>query len=1018
MATEAKEKLERFRARRRGHRGVCTKLEKEANELLLKEPQDDLVKRIEVIAKQFEGKLTILSELDEEILNTCDVSEIQGEIEDSAEICDRILNTKRKLERYTKLAKNLVVTNGNNTIANMNSSNTTASIEQENTAENLTNLTESTTESNVLIENASNQTTSEIVNEENTSASLVNDNTTTGHFTSSMPKLPKLELPKYGGKVTEWSSFWDLYDSAIHSNPSISKVNKFNYLKSLLEGNAARAIKGLTLTNANYDAAIKILHDRFGKTQQTIAAHMDEILKIQACTNGRTSQLRYIYDKVSVHVRGLASLGVYSEQYGSMLIPIIMTKLPSEIRLQIARKSSGDVWKIDELLDTIKTEIEAREVSDGVQSSLQQNKSPGGQHQSPRLPAVGAFSNQDKPGKHIQCVYCKEHHFSASCDRVINPNDRKNILKRDNRCFICLGIGHRSTRCESRKNCRRCHGGHHQSICEVPKAPYQPSPPKNIPESKPPTTVEEPAKSNEASNARTATTIDGNENSTTTTTKTRNKVLLQTAITYAHGGSSSSPIPVCVLLDSGSQRTYITNSLKKRLGLVPIRTETLNLNTFGNEHFTKQRCDMVQLSLTGKNGNRNITALCFPKICSPLTTTIDLNLYPHLQDLQLSDINILAGRQTDSDIDILIGADYYFDILTGEMIRDEGGPVAINTEFGWVVTGQTNDTESKSKVSSVNLLIEEHGSSTPFPFQLREETDLSKCLNRFWEIESMGIQEPNEEKSTDKEFLKNIQYLEDEERYEVNLPWKADVIPKSNSYGLCLKRLHQLKSRLDKDKPLLQEYDKIIKDQEKMGIIDPVIVQDETSYFLPHHGVIREDKETTKLRVVFDGSAKSTKDDPSLNDCLEKGPNLVPHLFDTVINFRGYPIGLVADIEKAFHQVQIAPEDRKMLKFFWFDDITRDHPTLKEYEFRRLPFGLTPSPAILSTIICHHLSKYKEIDPETVSLLLESLYVDDFAGGANNDNEALRIYRKSQDLMSKGGFKLRKWQRRAYYIWC
>ena len=123
MATEAKEKLERFRARRRGHRGVCTKLEKEANELLLKEPQDDLVERIEVIAKQFEGKLTILSELDEEILNTCDVSEIQGEIEDSAEICDRILNTKRKLERFTKLAKNLVVTNGNNTIANMNSSN-------------------------------------------------------------------------------------------------------------------------------------------------------------------------------------------------------------------------------------------------------------------------------------------------------------------------------------------------------------------------------------------------------------------------------------------------------------------------------------------------------------------------------------------------------------------------------------------------------------------------------------------------------------------------------------------------------------------------------------------------------------------------------------------------------------------------------------------------------------------------------------------------------------------------------
>ena len=69
-------------------------------------------------------------------------------------------------------------------------------------------------------------------------------------------------------------------------------MNKFNYLQSLLEGSAPRAIKGLTLTSANYDNAIKILQERFGKTQQTIAAHMGEILKIQACSSGRTSQLR------------------------------------------------------------------------------------------------------------------------------------------------------------------------------------------------------------------------------------------------------------------------------------------------------------------------------------------------------------------------------------------------------------------------------------------------------------------------------------------------------------------------------------------------------------------------------------------------------------------------------------------------------------------------------------------------------------------------------------------------------
>ena len=123
-----------------------------------------------------------------------------------------------------------------------------------------------------------------------------------------------------------------------------------------------------------------------------------------------------------------------------MLIPIIMSKLPSEIPLEIAKKSTGDVWNINELLELIKIEIEAREVSKGVQSS-QQVRKPRGTPYSPNVPSTGAFSTQDKAGK--------EFHFSASCDRLTNPNERKDILRRDNRSFICLGIGHRSTRCES-----------------------------------------------------------------------------------------------------------------------------------------------------------------------------------------------------------------------------------------------------------------------------------------------------------------------------------------------------------------------------------------------------------------------------------------------------------------------------------------------------------------------------------------------------------------------------------------
>ena len=142
----------------------------------------------------------------------------------------------------------------------------------------------------------------------------------------------------------------------------------------------------------------------------------------------------------------------------------------------------------------------------------------------------------------------------------------------------------------------------------------------------------------------------------------------------------------------------------------------------------------------------------------------------------------------------------------------------------------------------------------------------------------------------------------------------------------------------------------------------------------------------------------------------------MPNLFDTIVKFLGYPVGLVADVEKAFHQILIAPNDRKMLRFLCFDEVFKDNPTIKQYQFRRLPFGLTPSPAILSTIIHHHLSLSDQKDSEIASLLQDSLYVDDFAGGAYDDDEAEEVYHTSQHIMNTGGFKLRKWHSNSSYV--
>ena len=108
----------------------------------------------------------------------------------------------------------------------------------------------------------------------------------------------------------------------------------------MLEGHASRAIQDLPLTEANYESAIEILKERFGRKQQITSAHMDELLKLPNCLGTeRSTSLRNVSDKISVHVRELASLGVSSEQYGGLLIPVIMAKLPGEGSVRIASES-------------------------------------------------------------------------------------------------------------------------------------------------------------------------------------------------------------------------------------------------------------------------------------------------------------------------------------------------------------------------------------------------------------------------------------------------------------------------------------------------------------------------------------------------------------------------------------------------------------------------------------------------------------------------------------------------------
>ena len=125
-------------------------------------------------------------------------------------------------------------------------------------------------------------------------------------------KLPRLKLKSFFGDQGQWLTFWDSFRSAVHENPELNNIDKFNHLKSLLSGSAAATIAGLPLTSDNYGAAVELLTKRFGNKEVIISSHMDSVLKLAPLGNTPdVRKLRATYDKIQ-------ALDVPTETYGSL----------------------------------------------------------------------------------------------------------------------------------------------------------------------------------------------------------------------------------------------------------------------------------------------------------------------------------------------------------------------------------------------------------------------------------------------------------------------------------------------------------------------------------------------------------------------------------------------------------------------------------------------------------------------------------------------------------------------------
>ena len=252
-------------------------------------------------------------------------------------------------------------------------------------------------------------------------------------------KLPKLELPRFSGCVTEWCSFWDKFNAVVHDS-SLPEVTKFTYLQSVLRGEALDAIKGLATTAESYQVARDILVKRFGRKERIIFGHIQKLL---TTPSAKHSTLWNLHDDLLASVRSLEQLGVGGDAYGVVLTPLLLHRLPNDIRLEWARVGEGKEGDLSFLLDFLYAEIGRRERSqtfDSFQPGIQLQgrkdrvfSNPQSCEMKPKAhanPSVAAFVASENPYK--RCAFCTGEHYSDQCSQIkdLDLDKRKEKVKK------------------------------------------------------------------------------------------------------------------------------------------------------------------------------------------------------------------------------------------------------------------------------------------------------------------------------------------------------------------------------------------------------------------------------------------------------------------------------------------------------------------------------------------------------------------------------------------------------------
>ena len=796
------------------------------------------------------------------------------------------------------------------------------------------------------------------------------------------PKLPTLALPTFNGEVMKWATFWTAFSNQVGNRDEISDSDKLIYLRrAIIHQPTQDLLDAPREEEDSYTEVVSELKRRFDLPKEVHKTLVQRIIQLTPIRETQ-DEIKRLMDSVRKTLLSLKRTGSYCLE--SFMTSVVYLLLPRKLQVLWEQHSKKDktVLSVFSMLDFFLEHAATLTPSSLYNSSNSSNSpKPDNSERKPRQQGKKSDTYQSarpKSNIHVSsatappsykwdCQLCApEKHPLHVCPKWLGYSiaQRLNHVRTKNLCNNCLAIGHATANCKSTYRCRDCQQPHHTSIHQANSTP-------------------------------------ANQVNYSSRTKAKMPDALMMTAQVHITGPGGQRMPARALIDSGAGLSLVSSRVAQ---LLQLKLRKADLQFSGVQGTPcKAAKHITNLSISPMQANSpsiQLAAAVVSTVTNDLPTQdlSGVSNLPHLKDLDLAD----PGFHTPGRIDLLLGADIYHRLLGGQptITGGDADPAAVATIFGWAITGPVHP-------------LKTHFQAAPSLTEPLSPADdhLDSQMTRFWETE-----EPDKapeslttvEEQVQCHYNDTTTYSHTSCRYTVTLPKKADMPALGDSRSQALSRyITNERSILRRNVwPQFQEVVQSYLDLGHAELIPSSEPPPSLQYYLPMHSVTKSSSTSTKLRVVFDGSATTTSG-VSLNQSLMIGPTLHPTLGAILIKFRSYIVAVTADISKMYREVSLSPADKDLHRFLWRPTPT---DTIQDYRMTRVTFGVSASPYLAVRTLQQAAKDHGEGFPIASQHILRSFYVDDLLAGANTPEEATTLYSNLRNILAKAGFNLCKWR--------